>query len=156
SLDSGAWLPVPASLSGDTLTINDAKNVGHTFRIGFKDANGVYNFTGDIADGVDKATLQSDLEALPDIGTVGVAGGAGSFTIPLTDPADLARLEVVASANRLLSLPLNLNLNLGSLVDISSANSLDVFAALQAQFSFGIDLSPSAPIAVQANQFSPS
>jgi RTX calcium-binding nonapeptide repeat (4 copies) len=174
SLSSGSWLPTPATFATttqgnagtstsevDSITIDDSKNAGHTFRIGFKDANGVYNFTGDIADNAALGTVQSDLEAVSGIGAgnVLVGGSPDNYTITFQGTlanTDIADLEVVASADRLLSLPLNLNLNLGSLVNVSSTNSLDLFAALHAAFSFGIDLSPSTPIAIQANQFSPS
>jgi len=49
----------------ETVTINDSANhPGQTFELGFKDANGVYHFTSDLADAISKGDLDTAIEGL--------------------------------------------------------------------------------------------
>jgi hypothetical protein len=111
-----------------TLTVAiDDPTVGATFALGFKDANGVYHFTPNLDDHTETdLDLQAKVAALDSSlsGKVTMVTGTGTqadpFVITFDNSISVPLLRGVESKELLGSFPINLNVNLGDLANVST------------------------------------
>ena len=136
---------------------------GGTFKLAFTDDDGLLEFTDDItfaaaAKIADDATnsVEKRLEDIEGIIDVNVESTDNGYEIEFVNPGMRDVPSLISDAADLIGFPIDFGASLGGMTDIQTSGAFGIAAGLNAELTFGIDLSPSQTLELTPQVYAPA